>query len=283
MPKVTEDFPLDIPLDAAASACRSAIAGLGWRFSSSEPQQIEAAIPGGAGSWPSKIAISLAATTPAHTVVTLDGRIGGAGPIQKRHLGRCVNRLRDEILVNADGICLSDCTLLGGYGHDIAPGTRCSAMFSASEVHVDAPGYESVVFAYEDIDAVEVGGRGLVEAKGGFIGGGFGAQSALVGIGIATVLNSLTSRSRTETLVNIKGRDRQAWLYYTREPPQALQIRLAGVLARIESAQPGEPGMPTPGVGSVSVELARLHELHSRGVLTADEYGAAKARLIELI
>jgi hypothetical protein len=252
-------------------------------LSSGEPQQIEAAIPGGAGSWPSKIAISLAATTSAHTVVTLDGRIGGAGPIQKKHLGRCVSRLRDEILVNADGICLSDCTLLGGYGHDISPGTRCSAVFGANEARVDAPGCDPVIFAYEDIEAVEVGGRGLVEAKGGFIGGGFGAPSALVAIGIAAVLNSLTSSSRTETLVNIKGRDRQAWLYYTREPPQALQIRLAGVLARIESAQPGEPGMSTRGVGSVSDELARLHELHSRGVLTADEYAAAKARLIERI
>lgn len=283
--KLTDDFPMDVALDDAGRACRSAVAGLGWHVASGESNQIEVALKPGPTTWPStKISISLVATTSARTLVTLDGRrIGGYGPVQKQHLRRSMSRLRDAILGNAEGIRLTDCTLLGGYGHDITPGTRCSAVFRADDVQVDTSGGERVVFRYEDIESLKVGGKGLVEANGGFIGGGFGAENALVGIGVASLLNSLASRSRIETIVNIKGRDRQAWLHYTHETPQALRIRLAEVMARIDSAQRRDPDRLAPSLTSVSEELARVHELHSQGVLTAEEYAAAKARLIERI
>jgi hypothetical protein len=128
------------------------------------------------------------------------------------------------------------------------------------------------------VTALEVGGKGIVRSGGGFVGGGFGAEGAAVGIGAASLLNTLTSTTSIDIVLNIKGRDRQVWLHYPRETPQALNVRLSGVIAKIEKAQPAAPIAAT---ASVTEELARLHELHAQGALTDEEYSEAKGRLIE--
>lgn len=279
MSRLTEEFSMDMSLENATRACQSAIAARGLS-GAPRPDGIEVAIPGGATSWPSKITIRLAPTSSEQTAVTLDGKIGGYGPVQKRHLRGQLDRLRTAIGDNAQGIFLRDCTMLGGYGHDIAPGTRCSVLFAADDVRLMPVSGEPLTFPYEDIESVEVGGKGLVRSGGGFIGGGFGAEGAALGIGVTSVLNSLLATSSIDTVVNIQGRDRQGWLHYDKETPQALNIRLAGVLAKIAAAR-RQAGSSSHVGGSVSDELARLHELHAQGVLTDDEFSAAKARLIE--
>jgi hypothetical protein len=189
-----------------------------------------------------------------------------------------MSRLRDAIASNAEGTFLQDCTLLGGHGHSIAPGTACTVLLGSDEAHITPTEGEPVTFRYKELDSLEIGGRGLLQPGGGFIRGGFGAEGAVLGMGIASVLNSLTSKSSIETVLTFKTRRGEAWVHYPRETPQALNIRLSGVLAKVERSNQEKPIART---ASVTEELARLHELHVQRALTDEEYAEAKARLIE--
>jgi hypothetical protein len=251
------------------------------QIGSAEPNRLETTIPGGATTWQSKITVLLSPTVNGNTNITLEGKIGGAGPVQKQAIRRSVSLLKQAISDNFEGTFLRDCVLLGGHGHDIASGTRCTVLFRPDGAEVAPAGGESMSFRYEEIQALTIGGRGLIKSGGGFIGGGFGLEGAAVGMGVASLLNSLTAKSRIDTVINIKARERQVWLHYPHETPGALNIRLSGVVAKIESANPHDPSSTAGAAGSVSDELARIHELHSQGVLTDEEYTAAKGRLIE--
>jgi hypothetical protein len=59
-------------------------------------------------------------------------------------------------------------------------------------------------------------------------------------------------------------------------PPQELRVRLGDVLRR----PAGAPG--APGDGDLVGQIARLGELHASGVLTAEEFAAAKRKLLGL-
>jgi hypothetical protein len=49
--------------------------------------------------WPSKIEVLLTSAGEAETTITLNGSIGGVGPLQKRHLTGELNKLRNAIEV----------------------------------------------------------------------------------------------------------------------------------------------------------------------------------------
>jgi hypothetical protein len=55
------------------------------------------------------------------------------------------------------------------------------------------------VLAEVEVQAVVIGGPGLVKSGGGFIGGGSGAVGAVEGMAIAAVLNALTTFRVTHT------------------------------------------------------------------------------------
>ena len=48
--------------------------------------------------------------------------------------------------------------------------------------------------SYDQVDAVDIGGPGLVRSGGGFEGGGFGLAGAAERMAIAAVLNAITSQ-----------------------------------------------------------------------------------------
>jgi hypothetical protein len=280
LPKLASDFSLDVSSEDAMRAGEKAVGSLGWKIASADLRRLEIAIPGGASSWASRISIAIA-PADGRTMVTLDGKIGGVGPVQKGHLQRQMQRLQEAIAANVEGLRLRDCIFLGGHGFELRTGARCSLLFRSEDALLEPTGGDAVSFDYKHIDVVEIGGKGLMKSGGGFIGGGFGAEGALVGMGIASALNSLTSTKAIDTVINLKARDRQAWLRYPHETPEALRIRLAGELATIEAARREQDRAESQGQRSVSDELARLHDLHSQGALTDDEYSAAKARLID--
>ena len=101
MTKLTDELAIDLPLDAASLACRSAIATVGWNIKSVRPHRIVPKIGVGLTRWPSKIEVLLAQADESRTTVTLNGSIGGYGPIQKNHLKGEMNRLRNAIEVAA--------------------------------------------------------------------------------------------------------------------------------------------------------------------------------------
>ena len=80
---------------------------------------------------------------------------------------------------------------------------------------------------YEDLALLDATGPGEVTEGGGFIGGGFGIDGALLGMGIAMALNALTTVTTTETLLRFAGDDRELFVLHQRMSPETIQIELS--------------------------------------------------------
>jgi hypothetical protein len=127
-----------------------------------------------------------------------------------------------------------------------------------------------------DIDDVQIGGPGLIQTGGGFIGGGFGAKGALEGIALASVLNTMTIRSTIETIVAVTARHASFVLLQTLLTPPAAEIRLLPLTrAANQNATAGAP-QPAAATADPAERLRQLAELHSAGLLTDSENDEAR-------
>ena len=95
--------------------------------------------------------------------------------------------------------------------------------------------------SYADITALQIGGRGDVATTsgGGWSGGGFGAKGIAEGVVIASVLNSLTTKTThsIETILHLHWHTGSLTLLNTKFLPQQWGSLLAPVIRRIENHQ----------------------------------------------
>lgn len=101
MSRLTDELSVQLPLEHASHVCRSAIASIGWNIKSMDDRCIVAKVGVGISRNPSNIEVLLASGDESRTIITLNGSIMGIGPVQKRHLGGEMNRLRNAIEVAA--------------------------------------------------------------------------------------------------------------------------------------------------------------------------------------
>lgn len=176
---------------------------------------------------------------------------------------------------------VTTCVLLGGYGlgDGAAAGEPCTLFFTAQELVVigDRAIFE-IRSPYARARELEFGGPGVVKTGGRFIGGGFGLTGAAEGMIVASVLNSLTSRTKIHTMIRYQANDLEAFFFHSVETPDQLRIRLSGVLSRIRTS---ENTPPTSASTDKVAELERLGRLHQDGVLSADEFAQMKRQIIE--
>jgi hypothetical protein len=213
-------------------------------------------------------------------------------------------------------------TLLGGYAPDVdmLVGHQYDIRFREERLAVYRHRRPNLVIElpYADIEAVDIGGPGLVASGGRFQGPAFGALVALEGLTAATVLNSLTVRTAIKTVIRVQAATAELFLLDTRQTPQDLRIYLSRPLAEIRAARAPAPGPPaglltgtapgpltgtapgpltgappgpaggaTPGAASgtasaaAQVEnLARLAALLESGLITRAEFDTLKANLL---
>jgi len=130
------------------------------------------------------------------------------------------------------------------------------------------------------VPAPQFGGRGVVVERhgGGWIGGGFGLRGAAEGALTAAVLNSLTSYSTSsiECIVDLQWKSGQVVLLNREFTPDQVGQALAPVIQRIEDLRPGEEGR------RVSEELAKLATLRHDGLLSQEQFEAAKNQALGL-
>jgi hypothetical protein len=98
--KLHDEFRVALSVEQASSACRRAIAAIGWNAKEAGLDRIVPKIGVGVTRNPSKIEVLLHESGD-QTVVRLNGSILGIGPLQKAHLKAEMNRLREQIEVAA--------------------------------------------------------------------------------------------------------------------------------------------------------------------------------------
>ena len=172
------------------------------------------------------------------------------------------------------------CTLIGGYGTGLPPGTEGYIECDDAGIIFICEPNATWVKAYVELIDVDIAGPGVERTGGGFIGGGFGAKSALEGMVIASALNQLTTRTRTNTVIGLTAIDSTMILHTAALAPDALRVHLSPVIGRIAAAKHAGGSNPMPRNGSVLQRLKELEELHEAGALTAEEHRSARARIV---
>lgn len=100
MSKQNENFEIALDAEQGEWAVREAVASVGWGIKDVGPGRLVPRIGVGISRNPSSIEVTWRSEGDK-TMVELRGKITGMGPIQKRHLGAEMNRLRNAIEVAA--------------------------------------------------------------------------------------------------------------------------------------------------------------------------------------
>jgi hypothetical protein len=178
---------------------------------------------------------------------------------------------------------LFDCVYLGGYGVNLEPKTRYDLLFGDGErlvVRREGSSNDTGSIPYRDIERIDVGGPGEVTTGGGFVGGGFGVQGAAEGMAIATILNSLSTRTTVETIIDIVAEEAQMIFLNQEETPRDLGIWLSPIVGRIKASRRLAQETAVSASPTGVEQLIALADLHTRGLLTEEEFTLAKQRLL---
>ena len=181
--------------------------------------------------------------------------------------------------------CVPGLVFLGGYAPEAELAVRdyYDLRFLADRIAVFPYQRMDAVaqIPYRDIEAVDIGGPGLVRSGGGFSGGGFGVAGAVEGMAIATVLNVLTTQTAIKTIMRIQAAGCELFLLCTTTGPEALRICLSRPLGAVRQARAAATAGTDGGVAASLVDqLGRLAAMLENGLLTREEFDRLKAALI---
>jgi hypothetical protein len=134
---------------------------------------------------------------------------------------------------------VKECVVLGGSGYPFGAGAAVNLRFDSEALIVRSlKGDTEEVIPYLEIVDITIAGPGSVTTGGGFIGGGFGAQGAVEGMLIASVLNGLTTKTKVHTFLSLITHLGELHVHYGGMEPNALRIALAGVFALLRKLDP---------------------------------------------
>ena len=170
---------------------------------------------------------------------------------------------------------------VGGSGHGLSENDVVG--FGSDEDGIElvhANSRSRIHLPYGDIIEISVDG-GVYQKGGGFAGGGFGLVGFAVGAAASMALNKVTTRTEVQTLVRITTNRGEVNLYTNQITPNDLEMSMSEIRTRIRQVNSqGQLQSPAPNSTSLSDELLKISELHKSGVLTDEEFQAAKQRLI---
>ncbi len=175
------------------------------------------------------------------------------------------------------------CTQVGGWNTPFGPGTMVSVATTSANLHLTPIGLggPAVTWPLGELVDLRFSGPGTQTHGRRFWGGGFGLVGAAEGIIAAELLNNLTRKTTTNSLIHLDLNGSGFILHSSRFTPDQLRIKFSAVTGRISARQrsPIPPDGARPAHGIVS-DLERLANLHRSGDLSTDEYNQAKAKML---
>ncbi|HSR86998.1 MAG TPA: SHOCT domain-containing protein [Streptosporangiaceae bacterium] len=168
---------------------------------------------------------------------------------------------------------------LGGYGPEdnLAVGKPYDVRFLEDRIMVLPANRVGalVELPYRDVEAVDIGGPGLVRTWSP------GEQAALaIFFGLPGALLAATS-ARIQTIVRINSADWELFFRDSHKQADAWRIELSAPLKAIRDARAAQSAKSGPAApGSVTDQLTRLASMLESGLLTRNEFDKLKAKLI---
>lgn len=176
--------------------------------------------------------------------------------------------------VDEQTIWLCGCTILGGSGFSLPTGEEVDICFGHSLLVVQTQVNDRrEAISYPEIVSVTITGPGRITSGGGFIGGGFGIGGALKGMVLASVLETLTSRTEIHTILEIITHRGEIFLHYEAMEPGALRITLSPIFARLRQLDSCW----------LKDRLDRLAALRDRDILTTEQFDRLAQRLTDSV
>ncbi len=142
---------------------------------------------------------------------------------------------------------LAACVFLGGYGTEpgLEPGEKVDLYFTDAGAWLTKAGsYKPYLRrSYQSARSLEFEG-GTIRSGGGYRGGGFGLVGAAEGMAMATLLNSLTSKTTIHTTIRFEAEGAEVFFFTDQAVPRTLEMRFAEVRGRnqIRSGSPRAAG-----------------------------------------
>ena len=170
---------------------------------------------------------------------------------------------------------------LGGYAAEMvfAAGQPYDLRFLSDQLTITQHGQTEALAAvpYEEVEALEVGGPGIVRGMSRGEQVGMTLAFGLVG---AVLANTDT---KIQTIVRIQAPDSELHFLCTTTTPDALRVQLSRPLGAVRDARAGKPparaGLAGEAAAAVA-ELSRLASLLEAGLLTREEFDRLKAQLL---
>jgi len=140
----------------------------------------------------------------------------------------------------------------------------------------DMISYEENVFPASSLVDVNIGGPGTVTSGGGFSGGGFGVEGFLKGAAFALVMNLLTSRTKTQSIIYLSFANSELIMFNSQFDPEVLRVKLSRLVLHKSSASTKSRGVEL----SIADQISALTVLRDNNSLTEEEFVAAKRKLL---
>jgi hypothetical protein len=208
-----------------------------------------------------------------------------AGRIRAKLIARAAEAGLSAEIADLDArsiACLSDVPYLGGYGAEaaISAGDHCDVRFLEDRLVV-VPHRKATVLAeipYGDVEALEVGGPGLIQSMSP------GQQAAMVAaFGLVGGLVAYGS-TKIKTAIRVQAARCELFFLHARTEPDALRIELSPGFGAIRDAQATRAQLAEPTntkrPASPVEELTKLAGMLDRGLLTREEFDHLKSRLL---
>ena len=186
----------------------------------------------------------------------------------------------DLARITGSGIVLRDFILAAAGGTRIPIGSPCWIEFLSDKVMIHGSTIRDHV-PYHSVLALQVSGS-TVRTNLGVFGGGFGVIGAAEGMLAATVINTLTTRTRQYAVLRITTGSSEYVFSSDARDGSVLALTLTPVQVDIRRAQQANKvgAAPPPSERSVADELRKLARLRDEGILTDEEFAGAKAKLL---
>lgn len=165
---------------------------------------------------------------------------------------------------------------VGGHGVELSRLHRYDVTFFENVVAFASADAEPVLIGYDQLTSITATGPGAVTTSPGMVGGGIGADAA-IGMGVAGAVNALFTETTIQTVLHFQGPKLDVFVVTDAATPQRLQIELSPIRQRLSA--PREHAGSDDGLAA---QLERLGALRDRGVLSAAEFEAAKAKVLGL-
>lgn len=168
---------------------------------------------------------------------------------------------------------------IGGSGYPLQHNQEISfgAINTALIIAISSAANASVIeIPFEEIHLLEISGPGTVVSDAGVSGGGFGLEGFIQGAVAAAIINAATTKSSTNTFMRILTTKGEIYLHTAEIDPADLKVKLSPVFVYLAN----KSSQKANNTQSITQELQSLQKLFEDGILSQDEFTAAKKKIL---